>query len=225
MIQLQGNGKSDYSSLLLGSKEALRLVDGRLAEPDAEETWKRSEVIGLLKYAQACIRLCRHSSNDNPYADVALLGVEKKIEVAEDFIEKQQQKLDKLMQSKAVTSPIMGMQNSEPVKVSFEFSDNHYAAMGAKLLVMYDALVIKANSARSSGLISRKVYDQFIWKAGHKIRGLFVLPGQMPDIYVTRDDLSRRSEVAKQAIEKMGDIDQKVMAKELSPLWNLAKHS
>jgi len=203
--------------VLLHSKFSLRLVGGRKADPSSSEKWAQHEVIGLIKYAPAAIRLYNMAYQDNPYVDESLVLLEKRLEEAEDFFEKETQTLTKLLNAVPSNVIIKVVQSTKPFHLKPKFGGNPYANKGLLVLGAYDHMMTLMETCRAYGLIKRRKATDIEYKAGRAVRRVFVCPGQFVACDVTRADITNNNEKAKAVMVGRGAPKESVMLRNEMP--------
>jgi len=203
--------------VFLDSKHALRLVGGRKADPLASEAWAKHEVIGLVKYAPAAIRLYRMAYSDNPYVDEALLMLEDRIEEAESFFK---EKILLLQEKLSVLPSNTGyklVQSSKPFHLNPNFGGNPYANKGVIILALYDQMMTLMETCRSFGLIKRKEAKDLEYHGGRVVRRVYVAPGEFKPCEITREEYRLGAEKAQLLISSRGPVRIEVLNKTLVP--------
>ncbi len=203
--------------VFIDSKHTLRLVGGRKANPKATEKWAQHEVIGLVKYAPAVIRLYRMAHKDNPYVDEALVKLEMRIEEAEEFFKEKIATLKVLLSNLPANTELKVVKSTKPFHLKPNFGGNPYANKGVLLLAAYDQMMTLMETCRSSALIKRRQANDIEYHGGRAIRRVFVCPGEFSPCEVTRSDIMEKTSAALKILEGRGEPDQEVFHKRVLP--------
>ena len=203
--------------VFLNSKHTLRLVGGRNGDPNAAEEWARHDVIGLVKYAPAVIRLYRLAYSDNPYVDEALIKLEARIIEAEEYYSNQIQKLKRIIADIPSNTVIQEVKSTKPFHLKPKFGGNPYANKGVLLLASFDRLMTLMETCRSNFLIKRKVASDIEYHGKRFVRRVFVFPGEFKPCDVTRADVIAGNGRAKAIIEERGNVSEDVLNKKIAP--------
>ncbi|MFY3093627.1 PFL_4669 family integrating conjugative element protein [Achromobacter xylosoxidans] len=174
----------------LHTLEALRLFMGKAVEPGKQG----APIAGGKRVAAALRSLWSLSSNDNPYADWALVETKTRIEEVRAYIKAEQaqllQKLDE-MKSKGLTYSVL--QSREPAQMQLGFA-SPYGYMVALLIVEVDYFTRVLKSAQRRDLVSGRQGHALLQSVKHKCRSVFerVLYWQK---YLMKDELVALSRV------------------------------
>lgn len=156
-------------TMRLHTAHAMRLFLGVQVKPG--ETGSPSA--GGKRVASALRALWSLSSNDNPYADWALIDIGERIANVREFIEREQQRvLAKLDALKAKGLSYSVLQSREPAEVRLGFS-SPYGHSIALLLVEVDFYARVIKSAQHRDVISSQEAHQAIQAVKHKCRSVF----------------------------------------------------
>lgn len=205
------------TEVFLNSKHALRLVGGRKANPNAKEKWAKHEVIGLVKFAPAAIRLYKMAYEDNPYVDEVLIKLETRITEAEEYFESKIKHLEKLIKGVPSNTTINQVKSTKPFHLKPNFGGNPYANKGTLLIAYFDQLMTLMETCRANALIKRREANDIEYHGGRYVRRVFVCPGEFEPCTVTRDDIRSNSDNAKKIIEARGKPNDAVFKKDLMP--------
>jgi integrating conjugative element protein (TIGR03761 family) len=208
----------------LHSKHSLRLVGGRKPNAGSTEAWAKHEVIGLVKYAPAAIRLYRMAYNDNPYVDEALLKLEKRIEEAEIFLNEKTDYLDGILNKVKTNVVIQVVKSTKPFTFKPNFGGNPYANKGLLILAAYDNMMNLMETCRASGLIKRKAANDLEYHGGRVVKRVFICPGEYIECDVSREDITNNNKKAQLVISERGtpksNVQLKVDMPEFGPNCN-----
>ena len=174
----------------LHTLEALRLFMGKAVEPGKPGT----PIAGGKRVAAGLRSLWSLSSNDNPYADWALVETKSRIEEVRAYIKSEQaQLLLKLDEMKAKGLSYSVLQSREPAQVQLGFA-SPYGYMVALLIVEVDYFTRVLKSAQRRDLVSGRQGHALLQAVKHKCRSVFerVLYWQK---YLMKDELVALSRV------------------------------
>ena len=205
------------TEVFLDSKHALRLIGGRKGNPNAKEAWARHDVIGLVKYGPAVIRLYKMGYANNPYVDEILIKLEKRIEEAEDYFRKNNTYLKQLMQNIPSNTNVQVVKSAKPFHLKPNFGGNPYANKGVLILAQYDQMMTLMETCRAYGLLKRSKAHDIEYHGGRFVRRVFICPGEYLPCDITRDDIRNKNEKALAIIEARGMPNEAVLAKKRLP--------
>lgn len=205
------------TEICLNSKHALRLVGGRQADLKAKEKWARHEVIGLVKFAPAAIRLYKMAYGDNPYVDEALIQLETRIVEAEEYFESKIKYLEKILKAVPSNTVIHPVKSTKPFHLKPNFGGNPYANKGTLLLAYFDQVMTLMETCRANALIKRREANDIEYHSGRYVRRVFVCPGEFEPCSVTREDIRKKTDIAEKVIAARGKPNDAVLNKEVMP--------
>lgn len=209
-------------TLTINSKQSIKLVLGRKADPQAKESWQRSELIGLMKFKNTAYKLWYASKGDNPYVDQWLLELEEKIESTFEYLAKNinhiQLKISKMPDNLSVEQS----RSTKPLDFKYDLGPCSYANQGIQLIALFDQLMSSMDTAKSNGMLPRKEFDAVKFQCEKRIKAIFVYPGlkfnYLNEGYnLTREDYLNGTGKAVEIIKELGKLDTKIIDKELLP--------
>lgn len=153
----------------LHTVEAMRLFLGRARDPATNAP----PIAGGVRVAAALRSLWSLSSNDNPYADWALIEIGERIANDRAFIRSAQSNLiARLDDMKAKGIGYSILKARETMRVNLGFA-SPYGYMIAMLIVEIDYLTRAIKSAQTRDLLTRAQAYQILTAAKHKCRSTF----------------------------------------------------
>lgn len=172
---------------------------------------KRS--INLLQFGARMTELWDAAERDDPYADWYLLKVyDALITLQKQLVSELENYKEKLNVSKHLSGLVFTpFASQQPVVESLWFR-TQYGYMAAGLVAHFDELMRTVLTANRIGVLLDKA-DQVIRQEWlDKLLALFRLPFQWKPCVITRSDLEKKTEQAKVAMEKMGEIPEAILS-------------
>lgn len=191
--------------LTIHSKEAKKLIKGREIEKNSE-SGKAFSINGLELYSRRLNSIWYRIKNDDPYAEMVLMEVERRIERAKKKIKSATEDAELILKK---TPPGISIGLSSSIKpIKFSLNDSKYytihTKLAAVLIAEFDFLVRKLKSCIESGQLTKSQYKRDIGKLTTAIRGVLIAPSIYMNMNISRKDILEPTENGKTAIERFG---------------------
>ncbi|MEW8009042.1 MAG: PFL_4669 family integrating conjugative element protein [Candidatus Thiodiazotropha endolucinida] len=195
------------ASIVIQTRQAQKLVYGR------RKTEDKAHITGLVRFGMNMNRIWTSAGRDDPYADWALLRIEKTLTQARDRVKTVRQETEQLLANAAVGVTIDAAHSVEPVRIPLQFG-NAYGYMGAYLISDFDQLVCTMLTARFVGLITYEKSAKALNDTASAIRHAFGLSSMWKFTLVTRNDIRNNTPMAlkaQDAMAKMGELPKEII--------------
>jgi len=199
MLRTKGN-------LTLHTRSAHQLFYGR----KKDEKKKIKPITGLVRFALNMNQLYDLAAKDDPYADSVLISVEEKLEEVSVTIKNHIKELEEqLADMEGIT--IDSHESVQPISVPLEFRTT-YGFIAAQLIGKYDKLIRLAQCAMHvTGTFLQSDWERVVRKSGSNIRNAFWQSSRYRYTGVTRNDIAANNPIARNAIEKYGELPQEIL--------------
>lgn len=170
----------------------------------------KPSLIGMPLFFRLISRINRDSLADNPWADAALLKVETLLETASQQLQHWLNEIDALMSMLPANISLSGVTSTAPLNIGV----HSHTPLGYRcvyLLVGFDQLILRVFQAHHYGLMSLKERKAWLHRGSHQIRRIFSVALRYHSVPVTRQDLAAKNDVARQATERLGELDKAVL--------------
>jgi len=191
-------------ALTLHTHHAARIWHGRSA------TEGRPGIVGLNGFVAVMNKMKRGSEQDDPYSDGWMLRIEDKLEQTKASLQTLREQVDTALADVPPALSLGENLNIQPVKLPL-FINSQLGFMAVYLLADYDDLARKLILAHHTALIDRSTLERWLNEGAHALRSLFSLAQQYRYSGATRDDFAAMNAVARNAIEKFGELPQKII--------------
>ncbi len=197
------------STLEIHTNKALILFQGQ-RDPD------KQSFPPLTYFSRTCHSLIDAVMADDPHADYSLIQIEKQMDICDQKINQQLEKIIKIEErAKYLGYHINFAKCINPATLPLKFG-NEYGRMGARLIAQFDKMNVRAMALRLNSMITRKTYETMIRSNGERpIRYLFELARISKISGVTRTQHKAGAAEAFEALEKKGKIPENVISGEL----------
>ncbi|AHK18435.1 conjugal transfer protein [Yersinia similis] len=156
-------------------------------------------------------KINRDSVADNPYADVAMLGLETVIDGANRRIQYRLDDTDSLMTKQIPANMTLSDSiSSAPLNI-FVHSHTPLGYRCIYLLLRFDQLALRLFQLHHYGLISTRHRDHGLQKGGSQIRRIFTYAQSYRSISVSRTDIALNNDSALQAVNLLGKVDEAIL--------------
>lgn len=184
-------------TLTLHTHHAARIWQGRAAREGVHS------IMGMAGYISVTNLIKQTSSQDDPYADWAMIQLEEKLMQARNGMLELSQQLDSVKQDLPTQVDMGDNLNIHPVTLPL-YIGSQLGFLAVYLLTDYDTLVRRALLAHHTALIGRVDMEAWIDDGAHLLRSLFGLAQRYRHTGVTRDDMAANNARALAAIDKLG---------------------
>lgn len=169
--QLGALGSDEDDELVLHTKEAFQLFTGRATDPDNP---KAPAIISFKKVGAAYRQLWNLSSNNNPYADWALITLSASRDEMHGHLTQSTQDLEaslaRMAQTRGLKISVSKSANPQSVPIRFK---SPYAYQLIESLAEFDYVIRVIRTMVFKGRLTTKASDQLIRLHMRQIRGHF----------------------------------------------------
>jgi integrating conjugative element protein (TIGR03761 family) len=193
--------------LTIHSKEAQKLIEGRIIERDSElELEKKYTINGLELYSKRLNTIWYRVKNDDPYAEMVLIEIERRLERAKNKIHHATKDAEIMLKKSPPGISISVSSSTNPIKISLNHTKYYtiHAKLAAVLIADFDFLIRKLKSCIEIGQLTKSQYKKRIESLSTVIRGVLITPSVYNNMNIDRKDILQSTEKGKAAIEKFG---------------------
>jgi integrating conjugative element protein (TIGR03761 family) len=193
--------------LTIHSKEAQKLIEGRIIERDSElELEKKYTINGLELYSKRLNTIWYRVKNDDPYAEMVLIEIERRLERAKNKIHHATKDAEIMLKKSPPGISISVSSSIKPIKISLNHTKYYtiHAKLAAVLIADFDFLIRKLKSCIEIGQLTKSQYKKRIESLSTVIRGVLITPSVYNNMNIDRKDILQSTEKGKAAIEKFG---------------------
>ncbi|MET0076414.1 MAG: PFL_4669 family integrating conjugative element protein [Candidatus Thiodiazotropha lotti] len=192
-------------SVVIHTRAAHELFYGRKGDSNSGI----NRIVGLTLFATNANNLSLLCKRDDPYAEAVLIKIEELFSMFEEDLSK------KIIRLKQILDGMGGVvidfhESIEPVSIPLEFG-TPYGFIAARNLSQYDKLVTLAYSAKQTGLIVQSDWHQYVVKTRTRLRHIFQVSTRYRYGGATRDDIAANNAIAREVIEKYGDLSSEIL--------------
>lgn len=198
------------SVLAIHSPQAVSLVKGHRGRITQKATHHR--VWGLKSYSVLVTQVYQRAKADDPYAEITLLEIERRLAKAQAVISRCHRQLDQQLQQQLPGIRIRLSASKQPLQIPLNFSTPH-ANFGARLIGDYDLILRKIKTCRALGLLNGQQGYRYLKQVRRVVRGVFSTPVQYKNMSVTRTDVLQQTAAGKAAMDKLGEVDQDILSR------------
>ena len=173
----------------------------------------------LTSFTRNCRPLIMAAQNDDPYADNALLHIEKQLEICKKQFTVKQQFFEERVTAleKEANVQFKNIKSANPVSLPLKFG-NEYAKQAALLVARIDKQVLIALALRGLGELNRATFGTNVHNGLIKpVRHLFHLAQAARISGVSRTDFRNGTQSSVEAEEKFGALSEDVLRGERRP--------
>ena len=181
------------------------MIQGRSANPALNQP----RISGLLVFARKVTRLWIAATQNDPYADWALIHIEAKLAAIDNEFKTQLARLTQELSTQAITINLG--QSTTPYQHTWVFK-TPYANLAAGLLTHYDALLCSVLTARQLGLIDHGEQHRLMSAYSRSLRQLFALPNFWQPTGIQRNQIDQQSDTVQSAIQRYGECPAEIMS-------------
>lgn len=204
----------------LHTNYAIGLWEGRKAEKRDDGKKGKQPIMGMPQFLHRATLINRDSLQNDPWADMAMLALEEKIEYASQQMQKLIETLDKQMSFVPAGVTISDAQAVETVDLTV-FSSTPLGYRCVFLLMGFDQFAKKVLQAAHYGVISRTQRYDLLGDGSRLLREIYGCVLRYRKIGATRLDAVENNEVWNKACEEAGEPDRTVLLGEKRSTFSL----
>jgi len=200
-------------TLTLHTKEALKIFYGRKAD---QENGIR-EIPGLPIYATLLRNIWAACLSADPYARWWIQKLEMRLNEAEAYLKHVNEEIDLISAKVTKRIDLSSSEATSPVTVSLNYA-SPYMFMIVYRLIEVDELVAKMINLRHMAIIPPSQFDHYKKHIVGTINRILLSLRGYKNTGVTDIDINESNAKAKEAIEAMGQLPEKVLSGEYVPV-------
>lgn len=191
--------------LTIHSKEAQKLIEGRVIEKNSEHD-KKYTINSLELYSKRLNTIWHRVKNDDPYAEMLLIEIERRLERAKNKVNNATKDAELMLTKSPPGISISVSSSIKPIKISLNDTKYYtiHAKLAAVLIADFDFLIRKLKSCIEIGQLTKSQYKKRIERLSTVIRGVLIAPSAYNNMNIDRKDILQATEKGKVAIEKFG---------------------
>ena len=189
----------------LHSQYAINTWTGRPASPG------KSSLIGIPSFFGLLARINRDSLADNPWADAALLAIEKQLVAGSQQMQRWLDEINELIVSQIPSAVKMSLAASNSPSTITVHSQTPLGYRCVYLLVGFDQLILRVFQASHYGLISLQTRKQWLSRGSNQIRRVLMIALRYKSVPVTRRDIALGNDAACHAIALLGNVSKEIL--------------
>lgn len=209
-------GKFEHNSALqIHTLQAKQLIIENKSSATTPEQ-KSYMICGLERFSFSLLRIWRRIRTDDPYAEMVLIEVERRIDNALKLLDRLSRDIDDRLTSQLPGITLEIYRSKSPATISLnsaQFSTTH-ALLGARLIGLYDVLVRKLHTCKEFGVVNREYYTNYKYKSAKALRGVFAAPLLYKQLGVKRSDIIQKTEKGIEAVNKLGPVPLDILVRE-----------
>lgn len=183
---------------------AIQIWMGRKKTDDKYQIQSMTKSIAYLRVIEIATRL------DDPYADLMLTAIYRKIGKIKKSLETEGDKIDKVLKSVPVGFKATEAVSVKPVDLNL-FINVPSGYQLVFLLCQFDLFVRKVQLAKHISLITGNDASDRQEKIGRALRSVITYTTKYKSLGVTRKDILDNTPVAAKAIEQLGPIPEEIL--------------
>lgn len=190
----------------ISTRPALRVWEGRDATKD------RRSILGVPGFASITKQMEDQIRRDDPYADYHYYLIEESLAKLKAELDQELHAITSFM-NEAIPDAmhVPNTKSAEPRKLPIRFGSRPGFALLYELLKM-DSIVLKVLVANHIGLLSSEEKFETLKRLVTRMRATMYLVYNYRITGVTRDDMAAKNQVAKRAIDAMGELKEEFLA-------------
>jgi integrating conjugative element protein (TIGR03761 family) len=195
------------STLKIHTRQAKQLmVENKHSQTTQQE--KSYMIIGLDKFGRFLHTIWYQIRNDDPYAEMALIEIERRINNAFDLLKKLNHTIDEQLRAElpGITLTFYQSENPTVIPLNTRQFDTTHSLLGARLIGLYDLLIRKLHTSQQFGIINRNQSSHYKYKSAKALRGVFAAPLLYKPFGVTRIDIIQKTDKGLAATTQQGEI-------------------
>ncbi len=198
--------------LTIHSKEAQKLIEGRVLKKDSEKD-KKYTINGLELYSRRLNTIWHRIRNDDPYAEMILIEIERRLERAHRKISAATEQAESMLKKSPPGISISISNSTKPVKISLNDAKYYtvHAKLAAVLVADFDFLIRKLKSCIDIGQLTKTQYKKRVERLSTLIRGVLIAPSVYKNMNISRQDILQSNEKGTVAIEKFGLVPMDIL--------------
>jgi integrating conjugative element protein (TIGR03761 family) len=177
----------------------------------------KNTIAGLYQFCIKLQQIWQDVRNDNPYAELALIRIETRIEKAFKALRRIEYQLEQLILAEKDKS-LKGVQLSmheahETIKIELSqpvFFLTH-TKLAIRIIAYFDLLLCKLKTCKDFGLINRQRSKSILRRSTTIARGVLDSPNSYKHIDITRSDVLKQVSKAKEAAVTHGMISVEIL--------------
>lgn len=189
----------------LHTQYAISLWQGR--RPSAD----KPAIMGMPRFFQLAARINHDSRQDNPWADAAMLHLERLILASHQQMQSLLDDVSDLLAAMPVSVVLTDCVAETPLDVTVH-SHTPIGYRCVYLLVGFDQLALKVFQAYFYGLLSTQAKNKYLSDGGYAIRRIYGAAQSYRSVSATRADVVVNNALAQQAIETLGPVDPAILS-------------
>ncbi len=205
-----------HSSLEVHSRQARAIIAGHYPERSTATTKKSYPIYGLIAYGLSLTVIWQRIRADDPYAELTLIEVERRIRKAFELIQNRMRSIDQKLMETLPGIQVDLYQSRQPLIISLNdsaFATTH-AKLGARLVGLFDLLIRKLVTGKQFGIINLANFERSQYHATKVVRGVFAAPAEYRNRGVNRADIQEKTEKGIAATEADGPLPLGIMNRE-----------
>ncbi|MGH1486970.1 MAG: AcaB family transcriptional regulator [Cellvibrionaceae bacterium] len=183
---------------------AKNLVSGGTFKPDNKA--KEYKVSGLEQFSQRLGHIWSGIKKDDPYAEMVLIEIERRIKKANSKIDHYETKAKQLLAASPPGVTIAPVESSNPTTIEFD-TEKYYtihSKLAATLIARFDYILRQLNSCIGLNNYTKLYFLKDIDHLSRPIRGALIAPGLYINMNVRRSDILENNKQGLLAVEKCG---------------------
>lgn len=205
------------------SYEVQNLIKGRVLENLDEKSGKQYKLPSLLQLGNRLNHIWGEVKNDDPYAEMTLIEIERLIDRAHKALDRQSNKLKKRLKNSGLPEGIDIVINVSKNTLAVSLEDVAFRTTHAKQLIIvlarYDIIMRTITTYKEFGFISDNYVKPYRFHLTKVIRAIFMEILRYKKTGVTRHDFLNSSLLAKSVSERMGMLPFSIIDRSLSSRW------
>lgn len=214
-----------YPVLLIHTRHAMAAVTDRRKQDKA----KTHKIFGFKTYCSLTRNVWRKAHEDDPYADLVLIEIERRLDRCAETLAHCGSDLDKHLDGHKAGRLADTMLRAYAFCGCFqrrEFLDqpysirvnsaNPHANLGGGLIALYDLFIRRALACRHFGIIRGNTFHKYLHDCRTALRGVFAAPCLYKDLGITREDIAQQTVEGLAALDANGPVPEAVLARKLT---------
>lgn len=194
------------SPLTMGAKAvlhthlAVNLFRGR----KGDRSKQIREIIGMAVFAKKAGLIWSAARDDDPYADQALVDLEKVVNNEKVLLEEREKLLSEMLDG-VEGLDVENVSSTNPTEIPINFH-SPWSYRGLLLLLQYDKIVRLGLTAHHVGFIGDTEWKEIITDCGRAVRHVFDQVNRWVTTNVTREDVRKNTKVAQRALAQHMEV-------------------
>jgi len=203
------------STLQIHTRQARQLIIENKSSQTTDDK-KTYMIVGLEKFGASMNRIWRQIRQDDPYAEIALIEIERRIDNAFELLGKLHNTIDNQVSIELPGITMTFYQSETPavIPLNAKLFETTHALLGARLIGHYDLLIRKLHTCQQFGLVNRNHCNRYKYKSAKALRGVYSAPLLYKLSGVNRQDILNRTEKGTNAILQLGNVPMAILTRE-----------